>query len=219
MIYVNIGHIVFFIVICMASIFLSNHILNRLMNIYPNYRDIDKKAIYLTVIISILSSIIIQFKVWRALRPIILESNKGLFLLATIMIFAVAIIVLSSSMSVSAIIDSYFKELPDENNFLIGISLFIISMAFKEKTLITGLLIFILFLIPALTSSKFGMGDAKLGLALGLGLAISKMVKYIYITCAMFFAYYIVMSILKRGQISREMAFGPFMIVGFLIIF
>lgn len=126
---------------------------------------------------------------------------------------------ISSSLATSFVIDVLFKELPDENNLMIGISLFVISILLRNyKCIITSVIIFILFFALSVLTNQFGMGDVKLMTMMGLGFYPDKIISFIFISCLLASIYSILKIIITKDKKDITMAFGPFLIISFLMI-
>lgn len=127
--------------------------------------------------------------------------------------------IISSSLATSFIIDVLFKELPDENNLMIGISLFILSIILNDYNgVITSIILFILFFIVSVLTNQFGMGDVKMMAMMGLGFNPDKILPFIFTSCSLAVIYSIIKMIITRNNKDINMAFGPFLIVSFLMI-
>lgn len=199
-----------FLSIFVAGIF--SYILNKyLMRKYSEY-TISSKFIIISSVISVGFAFLLNLKILQ--NDIILSLNSFVVLL-----LFVAMGVLSGTLASSFIVDSLFQELPDENNFLIGILIAPISIyLYGFKVIITAFILFgVLYLVSVLTG-VLGMGDVKMSFFMGLGFLPQSIVVFLFnsLFIAFFYAVYKLISTkFKRNQL---MAFGPYLIFGFISV-
>jgi prepilin signal peptidase PulO-like enzyme (type II secretory pathway) len=75
------------------------------------------------------------------------------------------------------------------------------------------------FLVPALFSARLvGMGDAKLGVLLGLALGSSVVPALFLASCAAAIVSLALIARHGRGQLQRHIPFGPFLAAGALVV-
>ena len=115
-------------------------------------------------------------------------------------------------------IDALFKELPDENNLIMGVSLFIVSLIILDyKVILTAIFIFIIFFTMSIVTNQFGMGDVKMMTMMGLGFNFDKILNFIFVSFLLA-SIYSLFKILFRKNKDNNIAFGPFLIISFLMI-
>ena len=197
------------------SIFISgiaSYILNSyLIKKYPEY-TMKSKYIILSSIISIVFSFILNLKVLD--NPTISLFNNYLLILVFI-----GVGILSATLASSFMIDSLFKELPDENNFIIGILIAPISLyLYGFKVIISALILFIvLYVISALTGI-LGMGDVKMSFFMGLGFLPHNILIFLFNSLFVAFFYAVYKLVKTRFKRNQLMAFGPYLIFGFISV-
>ena len=190
------------------SIILSFLISLYLKNKYIGY-NLNKINIGIIIVLDIIIYLILISKFNNSL---LININMSCFMY-------ILYSIISSSLATSFVIDVLFKELPDENNLIIGISLFMISaISMNFKVIITSVIMFIVFFIVSVMTNQFGMGDVKMMAMMGLGLNPYKIVPFIFTSCLLAVIYSCFKIIVIKNNKDTNIAFGPFLIVSFLII-
>lgn len=194
-----------------VSFSLSKYLTKYLIKKYPEY-IMNSKYLITINILSLLICIFIQYKLVRNID--FAELNIVYKFIVSLMMA-----ILSSAVASSFIIDCLFKELPDENNLLIGLTIFPISVyLFGYKVIFTALILFVLFFIFALLTGQLGMGDVKMMFFMGLGFLPSKIISFVFITFLTASIYSIFKLVKTKFKKNQTIAFGPFLIIGFLFI-
>lgn len=195
----------------------STKILNQLLiKKYPKYKH---NCLNKMIILSLAINLIIQPKLFTKMNEILLTNNENIFYYLTF-ILALLMTIISSCLAIDFIIDLLYFELPNEINLLIGVLLIPISLfIYSGRTFITAITIFIIYMLLALFTDSFGMGDAKLALALGLGIKFSLLNKFMFVSFLLGSIYSVAKIIKHKTNLKTEIAFGPFIILGFLSIF
>ena len=195
------------------SIFITNILAMKMNNIlikkYSNYNKHNSRYIRL---LAILINLIVQVKFFDRLADV--HTNT---LLASICF--ISLIVLSSCLAVLFIIDINYFELPNELTILSGLSLIAFSILFYSgKSIITGVIIFIIYFLFAIFTNSFGMGDAKLAFGLGFGVNFSLLINFMFLSF-LFASIFSIINIIKyKHKLKSEIAFGPFIIISFLLL-
>lgn len=202
--------IIITMIFSILSILVSNYLTLYLIKKYPEY-DMDKKYRYLINVLSVLFYGVIQFKLNKLFETH--QINTAIQL-----IYIMMMSVMAGVISSSFIIDCLFKELPDENNFLIGLMILPISIYFNGySVIITSLILFVSFFVFALITGQLGMGDVKMLFFMGFGFIPGKILSYVYVTFFITCIYCIFKLIKSKFKKNQTIAFGPFLIIGFLI--
>lgn len=209
--------IIFFILLSLlASCVISDKLNRELVLKYPKYKsNYSKHMMFLAIIINL----ILQLKFLNKINTIDFLNNDVFMNLAIIICF-ILIIIISSCLAVSSIIDLLYFELPDELNILIGLSLIPIAIFFYSgKSIFTGIAIFLIYFSFAIFTDSFGMGDAKLALALGFGIKLSLLLKFMFLSFLFASVFSILKIIVYKESLKSEIAFGPYIALSFLLIF
>lgn len=197
-------------IIVMIGVIVSFKINTFLSGKYSEYKLTDN-MIKISILISIIFSIVIGFKINRN----IYFSNVNVYIL---FVYIVSSGVMSGVLSSSFIIDLLFKELPDENNILIGLSIFILSInQLGYKVALSSITMFIIFFILSAITGQFGMGDVKLLFFMGFGILPNKILSFIFMAFLFASIYLLFMFIFKKCKGKDMIPFGPFLIISFLI--
>lgn len=200
----------------LISYVLSGKIYSRLAVIYPEY---NIKKGWTIKYLSILINAILQFAFLNKISGVnFIESNSmhKLFLITCF----ISLILISSCIACSCIIDLHVFELPDETNLIILLSMIPISLYFYSgKSILTGLIIFLIYFALALYTDSFGMGDVKLAVALGLGIKLSMTLKFMFLSFLFAAIVGIFKIIIKKTDLKSEIAFGPYIALSFILLF
>ena len=199
----NLGLI--FVLGTMTSIFLNIFLQNK----YTHY-ELTNNHLVLSGLLSVIFSIVISFKL----------SNYDYFCNLSEYIrvlFLVVSGVMSGTLSSSFIIDILFRELPDENNIIIGLSILVISAGtLGYKVIFSSIIMFIIFIILSLLTGQFGMGDVKMMFFMGLGMLPERIIHFLFTSFLIAFIYSIYIILFKKSRYDNTIPFGPFLIIGFL---
>ena len=195
---------------CVCTIYLNNKIIAK----YAKYKHNHLKIM---LMLSVAANIALQYK--------LLNINSSITRLSTLCFLLVVII--SSCLSISTVIDILYHELPDEMNLLILISMLPIAIYFYNgHSLITGLIVFVGYFLLASFRDDFGMGDAKFAFATGIGIRFALMFKFVYMSFLLASVFAVILIcvdkfILKKNVnvLRKEMAFGPYIALSFVIFF
>ena len=209
--------IIFFILLSLlASCVISDKLNRELVLKYPKYKsNYSKHMMFLAIIINL----ILQLKFLNKINRMDFLNNNVFMNLAIIICF-ISIIIISSCLAVSSIIDLLYFELPDELNILIGLSLIPIAIIiYSGKSIFTGIAIFLIYFSFAIFTDSFGMGDAKLALALGFGIKISLLLKFMFLSFLFASIFSTMKIIVHKESLKSEIAFGPYIALSFLLIF
>lgn len=177
---------------------------------YSEYK-LTSNMIKISILISIIFSIVIGFK----MNKNIYLNNVSAYIL---FMYVVSSGVMSGVLSSSFIIDLIFKELPDENNILIGLSIFILSInQLGYKVIFSSIIMFIIFFILSVITGQFGMGDVKMLFFMGFGILPYKMLSFIFMAFLFASIYLFFRFIFKKCKGKDMIPFGPFLIISFLL--
>lgn len=209
--------ILFFIIFSsLISSMLSRALNEKIVEKYPKY---NLKHSRYTVVLAALINLIVQYKLFNKVTLMSLANSKLHFGILLVFCFLLGIII-SGCIAVSCIIDLLYFELPNELNLLIGLSLIPFSiLAYSGKSLLAGLLIFAIYFSFAIFTDSFGMGDAKLALALGFGVEFSLLFNFMFLSFLFASIFSIIKIVKYKDKLKSEIAFGPFIILSFLLIF
>ena len=187
-------------------------VINRfLRKKYVEY-SLSDKSIILSMILSVFFSIVITFK---------LNSNDYFYELDTYIKILSCVMsgIMTGTLASSFVIDVLFKELPDENNVLIGLCIFLLSVnQLGFNTIWSSTILFVIFFTVSILSGQFGMGDVKMMFFMGLGFLPYKIMDFLFITFTLASMCSIVMMILLKSTKKDVLPFGPFLIIGFLSV-
>ena len=178
---------------------------------YVEY-SLSDKSIILSMILSVFFSIVITFK---------LNSNDYFYELDTYIKILSCVMsgIMTGTLASSFVIDVLFKELPDENNVLIGLCVFLLSVnQLGFNTIWSSTILFVIFFTVSILSGQFGMGDVKMMFFMGLGFLPYKIMDFLFITFTLASMCSIVMMILLKSTKKDVLPFGPFLIIGFLSV-
>lgn len=121
------------------------------------------------------------------------------------------------------VIDWKYQELPDEMNLVLAllaiptvISSFMKAESFTEWTLLSGVLLFIIFLAIALVS-PMGGGDIKMMGAIGLYFPLIELPQLLFFGFLVGALHGVYLLLFKGAGLSSRFAFGPGLIIGTLL--
>lgn len=195
------------LIIGIATSFKLNMFLHRK---YSEY-ELTDNMIKISILLSLVFSIIIWLKIVRNT----LLYNGSIYLVP---IYIISSGVMSGVLSSSFIIDLFFKELPDENNALIGVSILILSITqLGYKTILSSVIMFAVFFILSVITGQFGMGDVKMLFFMGFGIPIYRILNFIFMAFFLASCYLLVMFLFRRYKRKDTISFGPFLIMSFLL--
>lgn len=119
------------------------------------------------------------------------------------------------------IIDLEHQFIPDELSFAVLLFFFLTSYNPLFSSLFTGFLCaFLLLLIHLFTRGRgMGLGDVKLSIALGTWLGLEKGLTWLMTSFILGGIIATFLLILRKAKLKTKLAFGPFLIVAFWIIF
>ena len=198
--------IISYILSGVISVLISLYLKNK----YDEYKLTNKHLMFI-FILGVIFNIVLNLKLYVNYKSI--ESNIFSSLILNILLTIVA-----SCLASSFMIDALFKELPDENNLIMGVSLFIVSLIILDyKVILTAIFIFIIFFTMSIVTNQFGMGDVKMMTMMGLGFNFDKILNFIFVSFLLA-SIYSLFKILFRKNKDNNIAFGPFLIISFLMI-
>lgn len=198
--------IISYILSGVISVLISLYLKNK----YDEYKLTNKHLMFI-FILGVIFNIVLNLKLYVNYKSI--ESNIFSSLILNILLTVVA-----SCLASSFMIDALFKELPDENNLIMGVSLFIVSLITLDyKVILTAIFIFIIFFTMSIVTNQFGMGDVKMMTMMGLGFNFDKILSFIFLSFLLA-SIYSLFKILFRKNKNNNIAFGPFLIISFLMI-
>lgn len=207
--------LLFFLSSILCYLFTSN-LYSRLIVSYPEYlTDKPKYINYLGVIINIILQLSFLDKLVN-LNFVDSSVLENIFVL----ICLISITLISSCIAIAVIVDINTFELPDETSLIIFLCMIPISLClYSGKSLLTGVSIFIIYFILAISTNSFGMGDVKLALALGVGLKLSMLFKFIFLSFLFAAIFSVIKLISNKKNIKSEIAFGPYIALSFILLF
>lgn len=205
--------ILFFMILSSLASFMLSRIISKKMASKYNLGN----SIHIAILSTMLN-LIIQYKFLKRITLTPINNSEIYFNLMIILCFLLGIVI-SSCLTVSFIIDLLYFELPNELNLIIGLSLIPFSIfIYSGKSLLTGLSIFIIYFLFAIFTDGFGMGDAKLALALGFGVEFSLLFKFMFLSFLFASIFSIIKIVVYKNKLKSEIAFGPFIVLSFLLI-
>lgn len=119
-------------------------------------------------------------------------------------------------------VDAKYQELPDAVNFIIaGLAIPSIAIAWSESGFIgsgvlTGILLFIIFLAVAFTGS-LGGGDIKLMASIGLYFPLEEVINLVFYGCLIGTIQGLYFMLIKKRFKNVQFPFGPALILGTLV--
>ena len=115
------------------------------------------------------------------------------------------------------VIDVESQIIPDNLSILVFLSGILYSFSFEH--LFAGFFLsFLILLIFLLTKGKgMGLGDVKLTLGLGVWLGFSKGFLFLLLSFLVGGIFASILLLTKKAKMKTKIAFGPFLIIGFLI--
>ena len=205
--------ILFFMILSSLASFMLSRIISKKMASKYNLGN----SIHIAILSTMLN-LIIQYKFLKRITLTPINNSEIYFNLMIILCFLLGIVI-SSCLTVSFIVDLLYFELPNELNLIIGLSLIPFSIfIYSGKSLLTGLSIFIIYFLFAIFTDGFGMGDAKLALALGFGVEFSLLFKFMFLSFLFASIFSIIKIVVYKNKLKSEIAFGPFIVLSFLLI-
>ena len=198
-------------IIVIIGIVSSFAINNFLRNKYLEY-SLNSKMINSSMLLSVIFSIVIGVKLFKNVQ----FCNSEIYIQV---IYTIISGIMTGVLSSSFIIDILFKELPDENNVLIGLSIFLLSVSSLGcKVILSSIIMFIVFFIVSILTGQFGMGDVKMMFFMGLGFLPYKILDFLFTTFMLASIYSIFMIMFMKSTKKDTLPFGPFLIIGFLSV-
>ena len=194
----------------------TSKLYSRLVVNYPKYA-MDKSE-YIRYV-GILINIVLQLTFFNKLVNLNFADSS---MLEKIFIFIcfISIILISSCMAIASVVDIATYELPDETSLIILLCMIPISLyLYSGKSLLTGIAIFLIYFILAISTNSFGMGDVKLALALGIGIKFSMLFKFIFLSFLLAAIFILFKFVSKKGDLKTEIAFGPYIALSFILLF
>lgn len=123
-------------------------------------------------------------------------------------------------------IDLEHQIIPDKLTFLAVLVSFLFLFSFNRSLLFFNSLFsalgatFFFFLLYLLTKGRgMGLGDVKFVFLLGLVLGFPKTVIALYLAFLTGAAIGVILILLRRARFGQKIAFGPFLVLGFLLTF
>ena len=209
--------ILFFILLSSIASCALTWYFNKLLVIkYPKYKS---NYIRHMMCLSIIINLILQSKFLHRTNEFSnLSYTQGISIIIIAGLLLLTIV--SASLAVSFVIDCLYFELPDELNLLICIALIPVSvLLYSGKSIITGIAIFVIYFLIAIFTDSFGMGDAKLVLGLGMVIKLPLLIKFMFISFLFASIYSIFKMVVFKQDKKSEIAFGPFIVLSFLLMF
>lgn len=203
--------ILMYALVTLIAFFTGDYLTKYLVLKYPEYK-MDSKYLMTINILAVIFAIFIQNR---------LISNESFSALNVMVKFAVtaSMGVLSGTIASSFMIDCLFKELPDENNFIIGLTIAPISLyIFGYKVIFTALILFAVSFVFAYITGQLGMGDVKMMFFMGLGFLPDKILAFIFTSFGIAYVYCIFKLIKTKFKRKQYFAFGPYLILGFMSV-
>src|SRR5260221_2583759 len=116
------------------------------------------------------------------------------------------------------VIDMEHEIIPDESVFF-GLFIFLINSNFNLNLLLPGFLsaIFLLVLNIITKGKVMGLGEVKLALLLGTMAGPNLFLNWLFFSFATGAVVGILLVIGKKATMKQKIAFGPFLIIGFLL--
>ena len=196
-------------IIVIIGIVSSFAINNFLRNKYLEY-SLNNKMINSSMLLSVIFSIVIGVKLFKNVQ----FCNSEIYIQV---IYTIISGIMTGVLSSSFIIDILFKELPDENNVLIGLSIFLLSVSSLGcKVILSSIIMFIVFFIVSILTGQFGMGDVKMMFFMGLGFLPYKILDFLFTTFMLASIYSIFMIVFMKSTKKDTLPFGPFLIISFM---
>jgi leader peptidase (prepilin peptidase)/N-methyltransferase len=121
------------------------------------------------------------------------------------------------------IIDLEHQYIPDTLVFILSLLVFIVLMLssnaglFLYLTAGLGSAVFLLFIHLSTLGRGMGLGDVKLALAMGLVLGYPLAVVWMFSSFVLGSIIGIILIVLKAAKFKQRIAFGPFLVLGFLL--
>lgn len=158
---------------------------------------------------------------WATL-PSYMVNNTEILNLATLMHLGIVLTVFSICISVF-FIDIKHQIIPNGHNFVIFV-LGLINITFYSNTineflynLLPGLVLFVLFFLIMILTGSLGGGDVKMVGGLGLFLGFSLIPSFLLVSFFTGTIVSILLIVTKKKKRSDMIAFGPFLIIGFIL--
>lgn len=132
------------------------------------------------------------------------------------------LIAIVSVLSVSFMVDVQHQLLPD--TLTLAATIFAVAInIYLTKDIETmlyngGTFLLIFFIIYVVARGSFGFGDVKLSFLIGTILSINSLLEYIAYTLILAVGTSIILILLKKKTLKSKIAFGPFMIISFVIM-
>lgn len=195
---------------------LTSIIYQRLVVNYPEYA-FDKS--HIMKLGSFILNLFLQFKFLNTIALLNIPRHSILnTILVIICFFSIAFI--SSCISIICFIDILIYEIPNELSLLIGLFMVPVSLVlYSGSSILTGIIIFSLYLGIALLTDNFGMGDVKLSLALGIGIKFNLLLKFVFLSFLLAFIFSIIKILKNKSNIKKEIPFAPFIALSFILLF
>lgn len=203
-------HIYEMFVYILISIFISMYISKYLVKKYENY-ILEKKDITLILLLSGIFTFILYCRT---------VNNMDYFVenIWIKMIINILFSIIGGVLSSSFVIDMRYRELPDENSIIAGISVFLISLIMgRYSVVLSSVIMFVVFFVISVVTNQFGMGDVKMMSLMALGFLPNKILSFLYTSFFIASVYSIGKLVLKKAG-DKKISFGPFLIIGFLLI-
>lgn len=198
------------VLLCFFSVALSMSINRLLFKKYNNYIVCAKNDL-VSVCITLILCLIIFIKTGGSNSILGLSGDSGL-------VHAIIFVTMLGVLSSSFLIDMLYMELPDENNFIIGI-----IMIFLNRDIITinsvcfSIILFLVFFAISVATNQFGMGDVKMIFFMSLGVSMKTSMLFLYKSFLLASLYCLMLIPLKQIKKRHSISFGPFLILGFVL--
>lgn len=156
------------------------------------------------------------------LMPLINKNIVALSFLPTNLSLVIALLILTLSIGIF-VVDLEHQYIPDTFVFLmlaIAVFVFLItdnSLIYKHLLSGFGAALFLLSINLITLGRGMGLGDVKLALSIGMILGFPLSVVWMFLSFVLGSVIGILMIGLKLAKLKQKIAFGPFLIIGFLI--
>lgn len=158
---------------------------------------------------------------WATL-PLYMINNIGILRLTPLVHLGVILITFSICISIF-FIDIKHQIIPNGHNLVI-LTLGLINIVFHSNTaneflynLLPGLTLFVLFFLIMILTGSLGGGDVKMVGGLGLFLGFSSIPSFLLISFLTGTMVAILLMVAKKKKRDDMIAFGPFLIIGFVL--
>ncbi len=161
-----------------------------------------------------------------SIRYPIIELSSAIGAVLLFVLFPFSLFIINYSLFILSlvifVIDLEHQIIPDELTWLLLLLAFLLPSPFTLfPILFTGFFFALLFLaLHLITKGRgMGLGDVKLAIPLSLILGFEKSINWILVTFVLGGIIATILLLFKRANLKTKIAFGPFMILAFWIIY